>query len=244
MVSLYWLLLIPAALWLLFIVSPVILNVQLKKRGNDERIDIGVNMLWGIIRFDLDIPKLLLKKNKVEVETELEKSHKKPFFDKNIDLKMTPKLAMELLCEIAIRKKEILKKLRFFQSITKRGLKLQHFYWETEYGLDDAALTGVLYGFIWQGKSALLFILNKTMQIKCKPKIKIFPEFNRYLFKTELNCIFKVRVGYIIIISMVFLTMIIKYKISNKLGGGKGVRTSNSRANENSNGKHKGNGRC
>ncbi|QNO16219.1 DUF2953 domain-containing protein [Alkalicella caledoniensis] len=241
-VSVYWF--IPPVLWLIVMVSPVTLNVQVKKRGKDERIDVGVRLFWGLIHFDLDVPKILFRKNSIQAETELEQSHKKPYVDKKIKFPLNFKLFLEMVCELIVKKNEILKKLKLFQKISKRIVKLEYFNWETEYGLDDAALTGVVYGFIWQGKSALLFIMNKMMKFKCKPKIKLFPEFNRYVFKTELNCIFKLRVGYIIIISMFFLTMVLKYKISKKLGGGKGVRASNSRVNENGNGKHQGDGRC
>ena len=231
----YWLL-IPASIWIIVLISPVVLNVQIKKRGKDERYDLGIHLLWGLINFDLDIPKLIFNKKKIEIEAEVERPHKEPMIDQKVNLSM--ELVLKVLSEIVEKRKSIIKRLSKFSKITRRIVRLEKFYWEIEYGVDDAALTGMLYGFLWQGISAFLAILGRAVSIRSRPKIKIYPEFNRYIFKTEMNCIFRLRVGYIIIISMFFLTMVIKYRLLQKLGGVKGVRASNSRINENSNGKH------
>ncbi len=243
MLSWYWFLL-PIPIWLMVGLSPVELNIQIKKRGNDERIDVGVHLFWRLINFDLDIPKIITKKGKIEVEAEVEKPHRKPIIDKNKGFTLSFKMFLEGLCELIVKKDYILKKIKQFQKITKRIVKLDKFEWETEYGVDDAALTGTLYGLVWQLKSTVLFLLNRTVKFRCNPSIKVYPEFNRFVFKTQLNCILKLRLGYIILIGMFFSTMVIKYKISKKLGGGKSVRSSNSRTNENSNGKHQRHGRC
>lgn len=231
----YWLL-VPASIWVLVLISPVVLNIQIKKRGKDERYDLGIHLLWGLINFDLDIPKIILNKKKVELEAEVEKSHKEPFIEQKINISM--EIILKILSKIMEKRKDILRNINKFSKITRRIIRLEKFYWEIEYGVDDAALTGMLYGFIWQGVSVVLAILGRVVSIRSRPKIKIYPEFNRYIFKTEINCIFRLRVGYIIIISMFFLTMVIKYRLLQKLGGVKGVRASNSRIDENSNGKH------
>lgn len=230
-----WLLL-PAVIWIIVLTSPVVLNVQIKKRGKDERYDLGIHLLWGLINFDLDIPKIIYNKKKIELEAEIEKPHKKPVIDQKVNLSM--ELVLKILAELVKKRKDIIKRLSKFSKVTRRIIRLEKFEWEIEYGVDDAALTGMLYGFIWQGISVMLAILGKAVNIKSRPKIKIYPEFNRNIFKTEMNCIFRLRVGYIIIISMFFLTMVLKYRLLQKLGGVKGVRASNSRVNENSNGKH------
>ncbi|SES62226.1 DUF2953 domain-containing protein [Anaerobranca gottschalkii] len=236
--SLYWLFFLLPLILLIILLSPLEINIQGKKRGKDDRLDIGIHFLWGLIHFDLDIPKIHTKRNVLKIEGEVERDKGKPFIDKEKNFILSFSEFLSFLNYIIEKKKEISKLLTKVTKITKRGLKLTKFDLELEYGVEDAALTGVLYGFIWQGISVLIFLLNKTVKINCQPNIKIYPDFNRNLFKTELNCIFRTRVGYIIITSMFFLTMVLKYKISKGLGGGKSVRTSNSRINENGNGKY------
>ncbi|SHJ64963.1 Protein of unknown function [Anaerobranca californiensis DSM 14826] len=236
--SLYWLLFLIPVILLIILLSPLQINIQGKKWGKDDRLDIGIHFLWGLIHFDLDIPKLIIRRNQLKVEGEVERDNRKPLIDKEKQFKFSISEFLSFLNYIIEKKNEILKLLSKVTKITKRGFKLTKFDLELEYGVEDAALTGILYGFIWQGISGLIFVLNKGVKFNCKPNVKIYPDFNRNLFKTELNCIFRTRVGYIIITSMFFLTMILKYKISTGLGGGKGVRTSNTRVNENGNGKY------
>lgn len=78
--------------------------------------------------------------------------------------------------------------------------KILDFRWNTKLGFKDAASTGMVTGALWTFKGLFSSILYQITdhQEKC-PQITINPVFNQKLFDTELDCIFEVHPGHIII---------------------------------------------
>lgn len=79
-------------------------------------------------------------------------------------------------------------------------IKCTRFIWKTSLGIGDAAATGIGGGFLWAVKGILLCIMKKTVSGEnCKIEIDVTPVFDRETIKTEFDCIFHLRTGYIII---------------------------------------------
>lgn len=72
----------------------------------------------------------------------------------------------------------------------------------SEYGLDDAACTAVFYGLISTFYPFLLRILDCFFKIK-KQSIYIVPNFNKFIFKLEVNSIIFVNLAKVIYISYI-----------------------------------------
>lgn len=106
-------------------------------------------------------------------------------------------------------------------------LVIERVDWETEIGFEDAVLTVLVYGLVWQIKSILMVFVLSDKEIN-KINIDVITLFNENEFNTKFNCIIKIRIVYIII---VWIWLLKWYK-----GGEKIDRTSNRRANENYNG--------
>ncbi len=78
-----------------------------------------------------------------------------------------------------------------------KKVKIKKLIWITKIGLGDAALTGIISGWLWWIKSSVVtLIINKN---KKDIIIDINPDFNKINIETHFNCIIKLKLVYIII---------------------------------------------
>jgi len=81
-----------------------------------------------------------------------------------------------------------------------RHIKCTRFFWKTRIGFEDAAQAGLSSGALWGIKGIVLSFLHRTVDSEnCKTEIDVTPVFCRQEFETRVDCIFNLRVGYIII---------------------------------------------
>lgn len=105
-----------------------------------------------------------------------------------------------------------------FLQINKRLLRhvrLSRLFWNTRVGFEDAALTGMAGGILWGIKGLLLSFLERNLDTnKFRAQIKVTPVFCEQEIATEVDCIFDLRVGYIIIAGFrLILLGIISYPV-------------------------------
>lgn len=83
------------------------------------------------------------------------------------------------------------------QGMEQKG-RFTRFVWFSTLGLPDPALTGVLYGLVWELKGTIMGVLQSGYELSCQPRIKLTPSFLHSGFDTLIDCIFKIRLGHII----------------------------------------------
>ena len=96
------------------------------------------------------------------------------------------------------------KRLRMIIAITRKIGHCSYFRWETEAGLGDAALTAIGTGVLWAVKIMMFQklhekILGGVYILDACPRLSIKPVFGKYLLRSDLEGIFHIRAGYIII---------------------------------------------
>ena len=84
----------------------------------------------------------------------------------------------------------LLREMRFKVEVSKTEIRI-------DYGTDDPADTGILYGIIWAAIGNLYQIFNHYLVFDF-PKTEINPDFENQLFKIEFYGIIKVRLVHII----------------------------------------------
>lgn len=89
------------------------------------------------------------------------------------------------------------------------NLKCRRFYWKTELGLSDPALTGIVSGIIWGIKGALLGLINNYITLIKKPELAVYPDFYHQRLSTSFEGIFLTLSGNIILT----IIKIVMYKI-------------------------------
>lgn len=77
------------------------------------------------------------------------------------------------------------------------------FTWITRFGTGDPVSTATLYGILWGVKSSLLSFLHRQVKFTGQPKIQVIPDFQNSRLDVIFDCIFRVKLGYIIIAAFV-----------------------------------------
>jgi len=89
--------------------------------------------------------------------------------------------------------------------------------WKTELGFSDYALTGMAVGLTWAGKGAVLGYLSRSMRIEQNNvRVSVTPHFGKSCLTSCFHCIFKTRLGHIIVTLSRFLIWMIKIIWENK----------------------------
>lgn len=77
------------------------------------------------------------------------------------------------------------------------------FTWITRFGTGNPVSTATIYGVLWGVKSSLLSFLQRKTKFAVKPDIQIIPDFRDSRLDLNFDCIFRVKLGYIIIAAFV-----------------------------------------
>jgi len=90
-------------------------------------------------------------------------------------------------------------------------------HWETELGFQDYALTGMAVGLTWAGKGAVLGYMSRSMRIEQdNVSVCVIPHFGKSCFTSCLHCIFKTRLGHIIVTLSRFFIWLLQTIWENK----------------------------
>ncbi|WP_432409500.1 DUF2953 domain-containing protein [Wukongibacter sp. M2B1] len=185
-------------------ISPVNINLKFMKEDEKNEVIIKVRMLYGLIRFKKEISEFNLTAKKKEedgdVDEELELEIKSDSWSKKEDY--TDFIDVRRNIEKIIN---MVKKYKNVIHYILDRINLHTFFWKTEVGFDDAALTGLAIGIINIFKSNIFVMFNN---ISIRPRnihLKVLPNFNNRTLKTNIHSIFKVKLGYIIIAGLKYL---------------------------------------
>lgn len=229
----YWFMLLLVAVVITLLVSPIRIWIDYRHRGKTEdTLLVKVGMLWELIGFSIQVPVITTSIRGVEVQAEAGRKRKQ------IALNLTSlKDAGNKLQALKALWRPVRKFLGFF----RRAITIQGFVWHTEVGMWDCARLAQFCGTLWAVKGMVGAGLQSFFRFGKKPVFRVLPQFNRNHFRTVLTCIMEFPLGYAIIASFFALYLALKLKLIKR--GGEIVRTSNSRADEDSHGEHQGDGR-
>jgi hypothetical protein len=87
------------------------------------------------------------------------------------------------------------------QRLEKKG-RFDRFIWVTRLGTRGITYTSIIYGLLWGLKLGLFNTLHRHYKFKQKPEIKVFYNFQQSQWDTLFDCIFRVKLGYIIIVAL------------------------------------------
>ncbi|WP_129596209.1 DUF2953 domain-containing protein [Anaerophilus nitritogenes] len=113
--------------------------------------------------------------------------------------------------------KKIYKQIKYFNRLYNHVIKylnkkivIDDFFLEIKFGIGDAAVTGMVAGFLWMIEGQIFTLIKENMNCK-EMNIKVCPNFNQQIFKMNLDCIISIKIGYIIIAALkIFYTFLIK----------------------------------
>lgn len=172
--------------------SDLKLRIQYKKTYDCNIITIHLSGLYGIIRYRIKLPPkdLLCKMQKYVAKLERRKIIKK-------EIKFIKPETIDEIIDVIQKYKQnyLLKKNAIFYILKKMSFHDLSLY--IKYGLFDAYITGILYGFIYSVLIYIVTFIKAYCDLNLR-KIDIKPIFNEYIFEMEFNCIITIKVGDII----------------------------------------------
>lgn len=88
------------------------------------------------------------------------------------------------------------------EKLEKRG-RVSRFRWETRLGTGDVATTAYCYGWLWGVKADAAGALSRNYRFTRSPELLVIPDFQQAGLEMVFDCIFQVKLGYIIIASLI-----------------------------------------
>lgn len=120
-----------------------------------------------------------------------------------------------------------------------RHLVVQKLNWKTVVGLDDIMYTAVACGGIWALKGSVAGMLGNICQLR-QLNLAVEPAYNHYSISSRADCIFKMRIVYIMLIASRILIIILRGYYHGVTAGK--AEPSYRRPDENRHGSYKANG--
>jgi len=204
----FWFLLIltNAIMMYLFFHIRVYIFLQYKRMDSNDYIAVKVYTIKKTILYSMEIPMIKMAgtkelfwiQSKIKTAQSQDTTHnerEQRFVRKNLKyyllhprkLRYIAKLFRHyarLYCDVM---EEIAKKLH-----------CEQLYWKTNYGSEDAAITGTITGMLWSIKSLLITRLKKKIIFNRQPIIMVTPTFGEEHLNIDFTCIFSIRIGNVI----------------------------------------------
>jgi len=188
---------------LILLISFLSVRLELKylRKKNNDHFSIKISLLRGLLKYKLDIPKINLNSQKtaLKVEAELEGGKSVP------DADIHKKYPLGYLYQQFMHWYPEIKEYFYAGKYLLKRVVPSKIIWQTEIGLSDAAITGMSVGILWAVKSALLSNIYRYFAIAPRPpEISIIPKFNEKTLVINIDCIFNIKIGYVIITALKF----------------------------------------
>lgn len=80
-----------------------------------------------------------------------------------------------------------------------RKVSVNKLIWHSNFGIGDAALTGMLVGAGWAIKGSIVGLVSRYMRLKILPEMSITPLFLQVYSQTQIKCMISFRIGHAIL---------------------------------------------
>jgi len=215
-VSRVYLVIILAAIFLLILsLTPVKLRLRYRRRGKDDEVALAFSFWHGLFCYKLEVPVIKMEKRKLKpnlrpwllrwpvlrpafkIKTAIKGKGRRTITEEKKKFHVPgPARLMSILLDMLRRVKKYYPAIIYLLG----RVHLRHFQWRTELGTGDPAPTGIIVGMSWGMKGLLLSFLYRYFSPGgAKPIVAVTPNFEKACFNTLLDCIFEVRIGYIML---------------------------------------------
>ncbi len=199
-------LLIILIIFAVIIISPITINIKMLKDNNNDEVIINFKLLYGIIKFKLEYPLINIEVNKKNINLKF-KEERKSKIKSNLSKDNKQSINIDKLMSQLNSAKGIFNEYKDILNYILSRINWKLLYWISEIGTNNAASTGLITGLISIIKSNLVVFMNNRNYEFEKVRMDTAPNFKKLVFRTKLNCIFSIKVGYIIIAGLKFLKL-------------------------------------
>lgn len=176
------------------------LDFRLLRNNQDDHILIVIHSLWGLVYFKTTISLLDVKlKSFVPTLSMSSQQYEKPdemIAHDEADISITNIDKLQKILEDIKNYRSFMRPLAPY---IRKHVHCTKLHWHTQLGTEDPGLTAMLVGLIYAGKGVILSLGNSIMRFPPDCVVSVRPNYQQQFFHTDLTCIFKGRVGDIII---------------------------------------------
>lgn len=192
--------------------SYIQVRFQIMRTDGDDRIDIDIKAVWGLIRLHYVIPFIrfrgILKGTVIRME-KTDRQQKETLSEKEHTYTFSTWASGRQ------KRRKLLKHVAGFYRWslnTLRHIQCDKLEWNTRVGSSDAAVAAFVAGIIWAIKSSLVGWSTAFIRFRDPPQFSVSPIYHRDHFSTAGECILKIRLGYAIIAALLLLVRILRVK--------------------------------
>lgn len=193
----YFLYILAAIVFLLalFALIPITAEINYEYINKAQKLTLVIK-LFKLIKIKIPVN---LKKEEKKAEKEAEKEVKKA----DISFKKAKNLFFSIKSAFSDSKNDIYKILIYL----KKNIVINHILFEMEYGLSNAAKTGIANGVIWAAATGALSAVDNISEIKSS-KLNIYPVFDRQCFNVRFSGILTFKIVHIITVGIKILKLV------------------------------------
>lgn len=196
--------------WLIFLGSIVIIitgiwftsvriQIEYKRVSENDRINVEVSVYKRLLKYQFTVN--LLQIGSLSRGVQVSKQAKvRPAMGTKRKKKMwiTPRIIQRFQRKYV----QLLRNVQDLHHVLRQTLKCVHgemIEWRTNVGLGEASATGAAIGAVWCVKSLMIAVLAHYISLRTRPRLHVYPEFQREMLDTYLLCILRLRIGHAII---------------------------------------------
>lgn len=177
------------------------LVIEYSRQGVDDYLSISFYILKGLIKYKIKIPEVDSSKKGIFLRKVKEKGKKK-----------TAKKKDKLSYDYILRKiQDYRAYFNIYKSVFNKisnylrcKVKVNKLDLDVTIGTDNAHHTAVLIGLCWSAVGILISFIHNNLNFLEK-SVSIKPDYMGKKLKVDLFCILNVRIGHIIIVSLIWL---------------------------------------
>jgi len=210
-----------SAVLLLTFFLPIKFEISYKRFEQDDFLHIKLSIVKKIVFYELKLSKLNLSTNQLKSTLLKFSLQSESFFTGSTSHESQIKKPLQYCKDIYSYLKKShsnirfrIKPLKLLARLFFKTINCQEVFWSTELGLEDAALTAIGTGFLWNIKNKVYKNLRKNVRLRAEPPyFLVKPIFGKMCVNTNFKCIFDIRLGHIIITGIKLFILLVAFAI-------------------------------
>ncbi|MDR0267268.1 DUF2953 domain-containing protein [Paenibacillus sp.] len=190
--------------------SDITCTVRFSKKGQNDRAELDIYMLYGLVRFHYEMPKLTFENMKKGFLLKLEKGNSNRQSGNAMNIRINKKKIEFWAHDFRVLLNSTVALKKWLQR-TFAHVRIQELNWSTSFSTGEAEWTAIVTGILWTLKTTLIGWLSFQVRVKNNPRLHVIPEFrDELLFSTEFNCVSRLNFGLAMYASFILLSRILK----------------------------------
>ncbi|QJC51823.1 DUF2953 domain-containing protein [Paenibacillus albicereus] len=202
--------LVPLLLLAAIAAVPVRARAQLSRHEGDDNLSLQVKTLFGLLKFNWEIPMMKLGGKGLQVE-ELARADSPSLLHTESDVKkdIGPSRIAELLQDAW----KLLRRTENLTGLVRRLLnkvEISRWTWRTTIGAGDAVWTAMATGAAWSLQTTALGLLSQLCRLNAQPQMEVRPDYRAARLETSFDCIAEIRLGNAILAGLQLLVRMMR----------------------------------